>query len=132
MQAEVPPKRILVVDDNVDAAEALSQILQVSGYEVNVFNDPVTALHSLEYFLPDIAILDIGLPVMDGYELAVELRKLRGPVCRLIALTGYGQQADRSRSEQVGFEAHLVKPVDIEKLLSLIAEDPQIDTIAND
>ncbi len=114
--------RILVVDDNVDAAELLGEMLSNRGHEVAVTHDGPQALARVAGFRPEIAILDIGLPVMDGYELAVKLRaQLHPDVPRLVALTGYGQAEDRERSKQAGFDEHLVKPVDLNKLLTAIA-----------
>ena len=117
-------KRILVVDDNNDAADLLAEILRDVGHQVEVAYSPVVALELCEAFRPEVAVLDIGLPVMDGYELAARLRA--NPVtahCRLIALTGYGQSHDRTRSAEGGFQHHLVKPVDIVKLIRLVAGD---------
>ncbi|MDB4971125.1 MAG: response regulator [Myxococcales bacterium] len=115
-------KRILVVDDNEDAAELLSEMLRTVGHDVAVANDPIAALVVAARFKPEIAVLDIGLPVMDGYELATKLQEIIPNLeCRLIALTGYGQDHDRTRSEEAGFSAHLVKPVDMTKLLSLVS-----------
>jgi CheY-like chemotaxis protein len=130
------PKRVLLVDDNADAAELLADALRAAGHEVEVANDPVAALETADRFHPEVAILDIGLPVMDGYELAARLRArpaLAG--CRLIALTGYGQDHDRARSLSGGFERHFVKPVDLEILIKVVAEadDAAKDlTAAND
>ena len=113
--------KVLMVDDNADAAELLGRWLTEAGHAVKVAHDPVTALEVAQAFAPDVAVLDIGLPVMDGYALAAQLREQLGEgQCRLLALTGYGQEADRSRSERVGFEAHLVKPVDPQALLKLL------------
>jgi PAS domain S-box-containing protein len=117
-------KRILVVDDNNDAANSLAELLRDVGHEVAVAYSPVAALEVAELFRPEVAVLDIGLPVMDGYELAARLRS--NPVtahCLLIALTGYGQSHDRLRSEQGGFQYHLVKPVDIPQLFRIVAGD---------
>ena len=103
-------QRILLVDDNIDAAETLAQFLRANGHEVRLAHDPVCALRLLEDFRPEVALLDIGLPVMDGYELGGRiLQRVAG--CRLIAVSGYGQAHDRQRSAQAGFEAHLAKPV---------------------
>ncbi|MDB4969434.1 MAG: Chemotaxis protein methyltransferase CheR [Myxococcales bacterium] len=119
-----PVRRILIVDDNEDAAELLSEILQASGHDVQVAFDGPRALELVDVFTPDLAILDIGLPVMDGYELATQLRSRLGAATpRLIALTGYGQSSDRARSAGAGFEGHLVKPVDPVRLLSIISRD---------
>ena len=116
------PRRVLVVDDNADAAMLLSELCEIVGHEVKVAYDGPQALKLLEDgFQPDIAVLDIGLPVMDGYDLATRMRDKLGSSCRLFALTGYGQEHDKQRSVSVGFEAHLVKPVDPSRVLSLIA-----------
>ena len=115
-------KRVLIVDDNNDAADSLADLLRDVGHQVEVAYSPVAALKLVETYRPQVAVLDIGLPVMDGYELAARLRA--NPVladCLLIALTGYGQSHDLTRSEEGGFQHHLVKPVDIAKLLELVA-----------
>ncbi len=114
-------RRILVVDDNIDAAQTLAFVLREVGHEVAVAHDGPTALEAAESFEPDVAILDIGLPVMDGYELARKLRMFaKAP--RLVALTGYGQPQDKSRSAAAGFDYHLLKPVDTERILAAIGE----------
>ena len=115
--------RILVVDDNEDAAELLASALEIMGYTARVAHDGPEALKLAAEFDHDLALLDIGLPVMDGYELARRLHD--DPGLRrvpLVAVTGYGQPADRQRSEAAGFDAHLVKPVDIERVGSLIRQ----------
>jgi CheY-like chemotaxis protein len=112
-------KRVLVVDDNPDAADLLGDVLIRAGYEVSVVNDPLEALSNVSDFKPDVAVLDIGLPVMDGYELATRLRA--SSACLLIALTGYGRADDVTRSQGAGFDSHLVKPVDTKKLLEIVA-----------
>ncbi len=115
------PGRILVVDDNRDAADILSESLEVLGCETQVAYDGPSALKVAETFQPEVALLDIGLPVMDGYELARLLRQRyadRG--LRLIAVTGYGQASDRQQSKEAGFDAHLVKPLDLDVLESLL------------
>lgn len=116
------PKRVLVVDDNEDSAELLREMLQWVGHEVEVAHDGPSALAMADHFAPDVAVLDIGLPVMDGYELGRRLHE-RPPArgCRLIALSGYGQERDRAQSKASGFEAHLVKPVDARRLLQAVA-----------
>jgi signal transduction histidine kinase len=116
-------RRILLVDDNDDAATMLAEILMTAGHEVRTAGDGPAALEAAASFQPDIAILDIGLPAMDGYELATRLRAQVGaatPV--LIALSGYGQESDRARSEAAGFALHLVKPIDADELLSTIED----------
>ena len=118
IQKSTNPRCILVVDDNVDAAEVLCEILRESGHEVSMANDPIVALEMLGRIQPSVAIMDIGMPVMDGYELAARMRQTAaGRQCRLIAVTGYGQEHDRVRSQQAGFASHLVKPVQIDALL---------------
>ena len=117
--AALSGRRVLVVDDNVDAAELISEMLRVSGHDVVYAHDGPSALRVVETFKPDVALLDIGLPVMDGYELARRLRAMLGTV-RLVALTGYGQQADRNRAFEAGFDFHMVKPVDLRLLRELV------------
>ncbi|MYM97549.1 response regulator, partial [Duganella vulcania] len=117
-------KRILLVDDNLDAVSLMANLLELHGHDVQVFNEPLAALAHLDRFLPQIAVLDIGLPTMSGYALAGHIRqRLNGRPCRLFALTGYGQAIDRERASAAGFEQHLVKPVRVEHLLGLIAAD---------
>jgi PAS domain S-box-containing protein len=118
-------RRIMLVDDNVDGAETLARLLGAHGHEVRVFHEPIAALAAVRAFLPDLAVLDIGLPVLDGYELARRMRVLlNGHPCRLVALTGYGQEADKARSGQAGFEHHLVKPVNPDLVVELVASSP--------
>ena len=107
--------QILVVDDNVDAAEMLSFALEAAGYVTRLAYDGLEALRVAEEFVPALAVLDIGLPVMDGYEVARRL-KARFPKLPLIALTGYGQVDDARRARAAGFDEHLVKPVDLDRL----------------
>jgi CheY-like chemotaxis protein len=111
--------RVLVVDDDVDGSELLAEILQTAGHEVRAVNDPVAALHEIERFAPDVAIIDIGLPGMDGYELARQVRE-RAQECRLIALSGYTAGSARGDTTVTAFDQHLVKPVDRATLLRAI------------
>jgi len=115
-------KRILVVDDNVDAAESLQVLLGVYGHTVEIAHEGVTALQVAWAFKPDLLFLDIGLPGMDGYEVA---RRLRGEIgmksIKLIALSGYGAENDLMRSKEAGFDRHVVKPVDPSQLPGIIA-----------
>jgi CheY-like chemotaxis protein len=114
-------KRILVVEDDTDAAEVLGEFLREYGHETTVVGDSVSALQTLEQLQPDVALVDIGLPVVDGYQLAERMRQtIPGMRCRLIALTGYGQDEDHLRSRQAGFARHLVKPVDLDALLKIV------------
>ncbi len=109
-------RRILLVDDNEDAAEMLSLLLTQLGHTVRIANDGVAALALAPAFEPDVAVLDLGLPIMDGFELASRLSEWRPSALRLIAVTGYGQAEDRARTAAAGFAHHLVKPVDIAEL----------------
>jgi PAS domain S-box-containing protein len=114
-------RRVLVVDDNRDAADMIALLLSRAGHEVATAADASQALSVAIAFQPQIAVLDIGLPVMDGYALGRELRaRLGGATPILIALTGYGQEQDQRRSAEAGFAAHLVKPVDATRLLQLV------------
>ena len=111
--------RILVVDDNRDAATTLATLLDLHGYVVETAGDAAQAMAAIASFMPDVAILDIGLPGMDGYELAAQLRR-RPHSPHLLALTGYGTAHDRERALAVGFAEHLVKPVDPDRLLEVL------------
>jgi len=125
-------KRILVVDDNEDAGEMLAELLRSMGHEVQVAPDGPTALRHLLSFPAEVAILDLGLPVMDGFELARQVRAQheaqagakRGERPRLIAVTGYGRDRDIAESRSAGFDVHLVKPVDIGALVSALDPAP--------
>jgi signal transduction histidine kinase/ActR/RegA family two-component response regulator len=113
--------RVLVVDDNEDAAALLAEVLRARGHEVQVAFDGPAALAAVEQDPPRIALLDLGLPVMDGFELARRLRDRLGPAApSMVAVTGYGQDPDRRASAQAGFEAHLVKPVDLEDVCEVV------------
>lgn len=113
--------RVLLVDDHADVAHGISRLLSGVGYEVHAARDPFEALALAETLRPDIAILDVGLPRMDGYALARELQSRFGnspPI--LVALSGYSQTADRERSAAAGFALHLVKPVDVDELVGAL------------
>lgn len=117
-----PTCRVLVVDDNVDAAEMMAALLEAHGHSVRVAHDAHAAIEAARQFAPDAAVLDIGLPGTDGYELARRLRAdTRTAGTRLVALTGWGQDGDRSRAADAGFDAHLTKPADPEAILAAIA-----------
>jgi signal transduction histidine kinase len=122
-EAKWPHRRILVVDDNEDSANVLGKVLRrLYGQEVEVAYDGATALALLETFRPDVVLLDIGLPNIDGYEVARQLRKIPGfETVPLFALTGRANVEDRRKSQEAGFHEHLVKPVDPEALLELVA-----------
>ena len=113
--------RILIVDDNADAAEMLSAVVGSFGHEIALAHDGLTGLQVAQDFAPDVALLDIGLPVIDGYELAARMRAL--PACArtvFVAVTGYGQPEDRERSKRAGFAHHLVKPIEVATLRALL------------
>ena len=119
------PRRVLVVDDNKDAAELLAEFLRTEGHDVAIAGDGAEALQIFDGYVPDCAVLDIGLPVMDGFALARAVRAHPGGGrTRLIAVTGYGQSDDRVRSRDSGFDAHLVKPVDLAELVAELAKGP--------
>jgi len=114
-------RRILVVDDNVDAARLMADALEAVGHETRVAFDGPAALEAARSFAPDAALLDLGLPLMDGYELAEQLiAQCDGRRPLLIAVTGYGQRSDRERTQAAGFQAHVVKPVDFQHLSALL------------
>ncbi len=117
------PRRVLVVDDNVDAAAMLSMLLKSLGHETCVTHDGLEALKIAVDFHPDIVLLDIGMPGADGYEVARGLRALRkGDPLRIVAITGWGQDADKQKSKEAGFDVHLVKPVDPAELVRALDE----------
>jgi PAS domain S-box-containing protein len=123
--AGLPRRRVLVVDDNVDAADSLALLLKLSGQETRVAYDGPTALLVAEAFRPQLVLLDIGMPGMDGYEVARRLRE-QGRKVPLVAVTGWGQEEDRRRSREAGFDHHLVKPVDPSALQQLLAVDDRV------
>jgi PAS domain S-box-containing protein len=115
-------RRVLVVEDDRDAAESLVMFLELTGYKVAAAHDGAEAVDVAKTFDPDVVLLDVGLPVLDGYEVARRLRdRPGGERLMLVALTGYGQEEDRRRSSAAGFDHHLVKPVDIDRLLELLS-----------
>jgi len=116
----VQSRRILVVDDNEDSAITQAELLAQRGHDVQVAHDGAGALGIAATFRPELAILDIGLPVMNGYELAGRLRALHGDGIRLVAVTGYGGPVTRSRTVEAGFETHLVKPLDLETFFRVV------------
>ena len=114
-------RRVLIVDDNADAAESIALLLQLSGHETRVVTESARVIPACAEFEPQVVILDIGLPVIDGYQLARELRRRYGkPDLTLIAITGYGQVQDHERSRDAGFDHHFVKPVSPDKLEAVI------------
>lgn len=117
----LPRRRVLVVDDNADAADSLVLLLQLVGLETQAAYDGPTAIAMAEQFKPEIVLLDIGMPDMDGYEVARRLRALPHlPIRLVVALTGWGQEEDRQRSHEAGIDQHLVKPVRLEALTAVL------------
>ena len=123
-------RRVLLVDDNRDAAESLAMLLKLSGHDTHIAHDGLEAVEKAALLIPDIILLDIGLPKINGFEAARRIRKQsqsKRPV--LVALTGWGQDADRQRSREAGFDAHVVKPVDPNVLANLLFEFPAVASI---
>ncbi len=116
----IPPRRILVVDDSTDAAESLAMLLSLSGHQVMVAHDGVQALEVAAAERPEVILLDIGLPGMDGYEVCRRMREEGLTDALIIAMTGYGQERDRERSKEAGFDTHTVKPVELDHLMELL------------
>lgn len=117
-------RRVLIVDDDADSADLLVQLLEMRGHEVRSVNSGSRAVTEAAQFLPHVAILDVGLPDMSGYELAQVLRKCEALAeCKLIAVTGYSGDSALARSKMAGFDMHLVKPVDLETLARSVLSD---------
>jgi CheY-like chemotaxis protein len=111
---------VLLIEDNADARDALRTLLELDGYVVETAADGLSGLDLARTKMPAIALVDIGLPGLDGYEVARRMRRLPVPPARLIALTGYSDAADRQRAKEAGFDAHVVKPVDPDVLTRLL------------
>lgn len=116
-----PGLRVLVADDNVDAAEMLAKWLSALRCEVRVVTDGIAAVQECEYFRPDVAFIDLGMPGMSGYDVCRRIRQNSwGANVTLVALTGWGQENDRLQSHSAGFDHHLVKPADLDRLVELL------------
>jgi DNA-binding response OmpR family regulator len=116
-------RKILVADDNRDSADSLAMVLNMRGHDVSVVYDGEAAVSTYEGIQPDVAILDIGMPKLDGYEVAARIRRTTsGRPVTLIALTGWGQDSDKKRTMEAGFDHHLTKPVDLEELVALLRD----------
>jgi CheY-like chemotaxis protein len=122
--------RILVVDDNHDSALSLAMMLSIMGHDTRTAHDGESAVATAESFLPEVVLLDIGLPKLNGYEVAQRIRETAwGKSMFLIAVTGWGQEEDRQRSSEVGLNVHMVKPVEpaaLERLLAELRSDGEI------
>jgi len=119
---------VLVVDDNRDAAQSLGLLLKLLGAEVRVVHDGPAALEMIPSYAPSVVLLDIGMPGMDGYDVARRIREQpEGQDLMLIALTGWGQEEDRRRTSEAGFDHHLLKPADVSALKSLFMSLRSID-----
>jgi CheY-like chemotaxis protein len=116
----LPKRRILVVDDNVDAADALAELLRDYGHDVRAVHDGPSAMEQAGLHRPDIVLLDIAMPGFDGYEVARRMRSELGLQATLIAVTGYGEARHRRQSREAGFDQHVTKPVDARKLETLL------------
>ena len=114
--------RVLVVDDDLDAASAMGQLLEIQGHQAAVAANGPAALAAAATAPPDLVLLDIGLPGMDGYEVADRLRAAGHTHAALVALTGHGRQSDLQRSREAGFAHHLVKPIDLGRLEKIAAD----------
>jgi CheY-like chemotaxis protein len=114
--------RILVVDDNRDSAESMAMFLRMTGHEISTAHDGLDAVKEADAFLPDVILLDIGLPGLNGYEVAQRIRAMPGNRVILIALTGWGQEEDRRRSKEAGFDHHLTKPINFDHLNRLLVD----------
>ena len=123
---ETLPRRILVVDDKVDAGLMLSMLLEMYDHKIEIALDGPACLATYNRMHPDVVVCDIGLPGMNGYEVAQELKKLPGPCAFLIALTGYNSEADRAKAAAAGFDKHFAKPVSVDELLQLIKASPSL------
>ena len=115
-------RRVLVADDNRDAADSMALLIGAAGHEVRVAYDGLEAVSVAEAFQPDIVFLDIGMPKRNGYDVARSLREARGSSIRIVALTGWGQESDRRRSGEAGFDTHLVKPVPPEVFAQILRD----------
>ncbi|MDP2391534.1 MAG: response regulator, partial [Acidobacteriota bacterium] len=115
--------QVLVVDDSIDTADSLALLLSVSGHRVRTAHDGPTALAAIAQAPPDAVVMDIGLPGIDGYEVARRVRRRPGTDSMvLVAMTGYGQERDRQMAREAGFNHHLVKPADLDELLRILAD----------
>src|SRR5690606_18619987 len=118
--------RVLLVEDNPDVAESMALLLELLGHQVRVVDDGLAALDSARAWRPEVVLIDIGLPGIDGYEVARRMRADEGiPHALLVALTGYGRSEDKARALAAGFDHHITKPVEFDALSALVSALPQ-------
>jgi two-component system CheB/CheR fusion protein len=128
-EVAAPTRRVLIVDDELDNAEGLALLCRLAGHEVEVAQDGPTAIEKAKSFHPEVVVLDIGMPGMDGIETCRQLRDLSGPRPFVIAVTGWGLSADYDRTRAAGFDHHLVKPVEPQQFLAMLSASPRPDTV---
>lgn len=114
------PLRILLAEDSPDIGECLAFVLRSAGHDVELVTDGLAAVHLARSYRPDVALLDIGMPKLDGFEAAWRIRKELSCAVRLIALTAWGRDEDKQRAERAGFDVHLTKPIDMNALLKML------------
>src|SRR5688572_13375802 len=119
MSSPLPSRRILVVDDSLDAAQSFALLLATMGHQAEFITDPRVALETARRLRPEIVFLDIGMPEIDGYQVARRLRAVFGAEMRIVAVTAYGEDEHRKGTREAGFDAHVLKPVDIEIVESI-------------
>ncbi len=116
----IPRRRILIADDDVDTALTLAELLDMDGFATRVAHDGISALEECATFNPDIVLLDIGMPELNGYEVAERIRARAGTSVRIIAISGWGSSHDRAKGKAAGFDVHLLKPVNPNQLMDLL------------
>jgi CheY-like chemotaxis protein len=114
--------RILVVDDNQDTAQSMGELLEILGHQAQVAYDGPKAVEMATAFQPQVVLLDIGLPIIDGYEVARRMRQAGLKDAMLVALTGYGREEDREKAHQAGFDMHFTKPIELDALQKVLAK----------
>ena len=117
-----PGRRVLIADDNRDSADSMAALLAITGHETRAVYDGEEAVVAAERWHPDVVLLDLGMPRLDGHEAAQRIRSCLGGRVRLVAITGWGDELSRQRTRESGFDAHLTKPVELPKLLALLAD----------
>lgn len=115
--------QVLIADDNADAVDTLAAFIEMLGYEAKVVYDGAAAVEAATREQPEVVILDIGMPKLNGWEACKKIRAIQGKKVRIVALTGWGTDVDRKRSEEAGFDAHWVKPLDPGEIMNLLKDD---------